>query len=107
MDFDHKRYFKYLHESYLCCAVCRNPNIELHHITDINEIPNEPRRDHKRVISLCPEHHRLGKNAIHIMSKDNFYKKVMPLHKMLEFSKNLFNRYEKNVLNHNKKIKGK
>ena len=91
--FKHKEYFKYLHNSNQSCIICGNNHIEIHHVTDLKNIQGK-RRDHKRVITLCPTHHRLGSFAIHVMSKEDFYNNVMDLDTLLFHSNRLLQEYE-------------
>lgn len=85
-------YYKYLHESNQTCIICGSNCIEIHHITDIKRIPGK-RREWNRVVALCPEHHKNGKDGIHILSKEEFYDKVMSLEKLLENSDRLYQEY--------------
>ena len=85
-------YYKYLHESGQCCVVCGTSNIELHHITDIHRIEGD-RRVWNRIVPLCLEHHKNGKDGIHILSKKEFYERVMSLEKLMEKSLELYQEY--------------
>lgn len=86
-------YYDYLHNSGQKCAICGSNLIEIHHITDIKRIPDEPRRVWNRVITLCPEHHKNGKDGIHILSKDEFYSRVMSFNKLMKKSFGLYQEY--------------
>lgn len=86
-------YYHYLHSSYQKCVVCGSSFIEIHHITDIKRIPDEPRRVWNRVITLCPEHHKNGIGGIHILSKDEFYNRVMSFEELMEKSFDLYQEY--------------
>lgn len=88
-------YYTYLHESNQKCVVCGNNSIEIHHITDIKRISGK-RREWNRVITLCPEHHKNGKDGIHILSKDEFYDRVMSFEKLMEKSLDLYREYLSN-----------
>ena len=94
-------YYDYLHNSGQKCVVCGSSSIEIHHITDIKRIPYEPRRVWNRVITLCPEHHKNCKDGIHILSKDEFYSRVMSFEKLTKKSLDLYQEYletkDKNV----------
>lgn len=85
-------YYKYLHSSNQKCVVCGSNLIEIHHITDIKRIPGK-RRSWNRVVTLCPEHHKNGKEGIHILSKDRFYDEVMSFEKLMEHSDRLYQEY--------------
>lgn len=86
-------YYEYLHNSNQKCVVCESSLIEIHHITDIKRIPNEPRRAWNRVVTLCPTHHKNGKNGIHILSKDEFYNRVMSFEELIKKSFELYQEY--------------
>ena len=86
-------YYDYLHNSNQKCVVCGNFSIEIHHITDIKRIPNEPRRVWNRVVTLCPEHHKNGKDAIHFLSKDMFYASVMSFEELMKKSLEAYQEY--------------
>lgn len=86
-------YYDYLHNSGQKCVVCGSSSIEIHHITDIKRIPDELRRVWNRVITLCPEHHKNGKHGIHILSKDEFYSRVMSFKELMEKSLELYQEY--------------
>ena len=88
-------YYKYLHNSNQKCVICGSNIVEIHHITDLKKLPNLPRRSWNRVVTLCPDHHRLGLKAIHKLSKDEFYTKVMSFEKLMEASNNLYQNYLK------------
>lgn len=94
--FNYKAYFNWIHSMNKCCAVCGNYDIEIHHITDIHRIKGN-RRDHKRVVPLCKNHHKNSKFGIHIMSKDDFYENVMDLDTLLFYSKQLLEEYEDGI----------
>lgn len=85
-------YYSYLHSSNQKCVVCGSNSIEIHHITDIKRIPGK-RRVWNRVITLCPEHHKNSKEAIHALSKDAFYDKIMSFEKLMEHSDRLYCEY--------------
>jgi len=91
--FNHKAYFSWIHSTGKRCVVCGKYDIEIHHITDINRIKGK-RRDHKRVVPLCKNHHKDSKFGIHIMSKEDFYENVMDLDTLLFHSKNLLEEFE-------------
>lgn len=91
--FNHKDYFNYLHNSNQKCVICGSPYIEIHHITDVARIKGK-RRDHKRVVTLCKNHHKDSKFGIHIMAKDEFYENVMSLDELLFHSNRLLEEYE-------------
>ena len=61
--------------------------------TDINRIDGV-RRDDKRVVTLCKNHHKESKFGIHIMAKEDFYLNVMDLDTLLFHSKLLLKEYE-------------
>lgn len=85
-------YYEYLHNSNQRCVVCGDVSIEIHHITDIKRIPGK-RREWNRVVTLCPNHHKNGKDGIHILSKDEFYSRVMSFEKLMENSNRLYQEY--------------
>ncbi len=91
--FNYKSYSNWIHANNKACVVCGRYDIEVHHITDIKRIQGL-RRDDKRVIPLCKEHHKDGKNGIHILSKHEFYNKVMSLSDLLYHSRELLSEYE-------------
>lgn len=86
-------YYNYLHNSNQKCVICGCISIEIHHITDIKTLPNEPRRVWNRVVTLCPAHHKNSKDAIHILSKKEFYSRVMSFEKLMENSDRLYKEY--------------
>lgn len=86
-------YYKYLHSSGQKCVICGCDCIEIHHITDIKRLKDEPRRVWNRVVTLCPEHHKNGKNGIHILSKDEFYDEVISFSKLMKHSDRLYHEY--------------
>ena len=85
-------YYEYLHNSNQKCIVCGDISIEIHHITDIKKIPGK-RREWNRVVTLCPNHHKNGKDGIHILSKDEFYDRVMSFEELMENSDRLYQEY--------------
>jgi len=91
--FNYKAYANWIHSNNKQCVVCGRYDIEIHHITDVKRIKGK-RRDDKRVVPLCKSHHKEGENGIHILSKDDFYSKVMSLDTLLFYSKNLLEEYE-------------
>ena len=86
-------YYEYLHNSNQKCVICGDISIEIHHITDIKRLPIEPRRYWNRVVTLCPSHHKNSKDGIHILSKEEFYNKVMSFEKLIENSARLYEEY--------------
>lgn len=88
-------YYEYLHNSNQRCVICGDTSIEIHHITDIKRIPSEPRRVWNRVVTLCPSHHKNGKDGIHILSKEEFYIKVMSFEELMNNSQLLYKEYLK------------
>lgn len=80
MTFNKKAYFKWLHE-HRTCSICDAYTIELHHIT--HKLIS-PRRDDKRVIPLCVDHHR-GTNGIHNLGL-GWYDKFLSLQECLDIS---------------------
>ena len=93
-EFNHKDYFNYLHNSNQKCVICGGYNIEIHHITDVHKIKGD-RRDHKRVVTLCKNHHKESKFGIHNMSKEDFYENVMSLESLLFHSSELLEEYKR------------
>ena len=91
--FNYNKYAKWIHSNNKTCIVCGGPNIEIHHITDISKIDG-PRRSDKRVVPLCKDHHKDSKDGIHILSKEEFYKRIMGLGPLLIRSKSLLKEYE-------------
>lgn len=85
-------YYNYLHNSNQKCVVCGSNSIEIHHITDIKRISGK-RREWNRVVTLCPEHHKNNKDAIHILSKNEFYDRIMSFEKLMEYSRGLYQEY--------------
>lgn len=87
-------YNSYLHNSGQACIVCGNPNIEIHHITDIKRIKGK-RRCWKRAVTLCDEHHNRfnSKVSIHALS-DRFYVEIMSFKKLMWHSDRLWNEYQ-------------
>ena len=92
--FDKKAYFNYLHNSDQRCIICNSSNIELHHITDLKNIKGA-RRDDKRLVILCKNHHKESKFGIHIMSKEEFYTEVMDFDTLMYHSNRLYQEYLK------------
>jgi len=90
--FNYKAYANWIHSNNKQCVVCGGYDIEIHHITDVKRIKGK-RRDDKRVVPLCKNHHKDSKFGIHIMSKDEFYENVMDLDTLLFHSKELLNEY--------------
>ena len=86
-------YYEYLHNSNQKCVICGDISIEIHHITDIKRLLNEPRRAWNRVVTLCPAHHKNSKDGIHILSKEEFYSRVMSFEKLIENSARLYKEY--------------
>lgn len=95
--FNFTKYANWIHSNNKPCAVCGRLDIEVHHITDIHRIAGT-RRDDKRVIPLCKSHHKEGKEGIHIMSKEMFYREVMELELLLKCSSDLLKEYEDSLL---------
>lgn len=94
-----REYLNWLNENrgaYPCFVCGRRSGIEYHHITDIHRIEGK-RREHKRVVPLCFMCHRVGKNAIHNMSKMKFYSEVKSLEELLNRADELYEDF-KNVL---------
>ncbi len=91
--FNYAKYAKWIHSNNKVCVICGDANIEIHHITDINRIDGI-RRDNRRVVTLCKNHHKESKFGIHIMAKEDFYLNVMDLDKLLFHSKLLLEEYE-------------
>jgi hypothetical protein len=85
----------YFHSSDKKCVVCGASNIELHHLTDISRI-NGKRRCDFRIVILCVEHHRTGKDAIHRLSKYDFYTNVLSFEKLIKHSKEIHNEFKEN-----------
>lgn len=52
------------------CLVCCRP-AEVHHVT--SDRFKRITRSNKRVVPLCPEHHRTGPHAVERISHDGFY----------------------------------
>ena len=90
--FNYAKYAKWIHSNNKVCVICGGVNIEIHHITDINRIDGV-RRDDKRVVTLCKNHHKDSKLGIHIMAKEDFYLNVMDLDTLLFHSKLLLEEY--------------
>lgn len=91
-EFNGKDYFRWIHSNNKCCVICGRSDIEIHHITSIKEIEGK-RRDDKRVVCICVSHHRIGKQAIHTLSKEDFYRDVMSLEDLLKHSRELYIEY--------------
>lgn len=86
-----REYLNWLQEQNHNCFVCGiSSNIEMHHVTDINRISGK-RRVHSRLVPLCISCHRTGKNAIHVLSKEYFYKNIKSLDELLVESNRLYN----------------
>lgn len=92
---EEKSFLSWLHNSNQRCVICGNNKIEVHHITDIKRIKDEPRRRWNRVVCLCVDHHRIGKEAIHVLSKDIFYENVMSFYELILKSENIYTQYLK------------
>jgi len=52
------------------CLVCCMP-AEVHHVTAYRSV--RITRSHRRVVPLCPSHHRTGPHAVHTISHEGFY----------------------------------
>jgi len=91
--FNYKAYAKWIHTNNKQCVVCGRYDIEVHHITDVKRISG-PRRDDKRVVPLCKDHHKEGKFGIHNMCKDDFYENVMDIDTLLFHSGELLKEYK-------------
>tara|TARA_R110002073_G_scaffold131310_1_gene278015 strand:+ start:90 stop:422 length:333 start_codon:yes stop_codon:yes gene_type:complete len=91
--FNYAKYAKWIHSNDKCCVICGDANIEVHHLTDINKI-HGARRDDRRVVTLCKNHHKESKFGIHIMAKEDFYLNVMDLDTLLFHAKLLLEEYE-------------
>lgn len=86
-----REYLNWLQQQNHNCFVCGiSSNIEMHHVTDINRISGK-RRVHSRLVPLCISCHRTGKNAIHVLSKEYFYKNIKSLDELLVESNRLYN----------------
>lgn len=86
-----REYLNWLQEQNHNCFVCGiSSGIEMHHVTDINRISGK-RRVHSRLVPLCISCHRTGKNAIHVLSKEYFYKNIKSLDELLVESNRLYN----------------
>ena len=73
----------------LHCAVCKRP-AEIHHARN----RTGKRRDHMRVIPLCPWHHRLDAVSVHGMYPNKFWDVYGDEESMLaEVEKQLARRY--------------
>lgn len=88
-----KDYYEYLHSSNQKCVICGGADIELHHISDLKKLPKEPRRDNKRLVVLCKNHHKDSKKGIHIMSKEEFYSTQMQFLDLMFHSKRLYKEF--------------
>lgn len=85
-----KEYLNWLQEQNHNCFVCGiSSNIEMHHITDINRLSGK-RRVHSRLVPLCIACHRIGKSAIHVLSKEYYYKNIKSLDELVQESKRLY-----------------
>lgn len=51
------------------CLVC-GAAAEVHHV--VSDGYQRLSRDHKRVTPLCPDHHRTGPDAVHVLSHSGF-----------------------------------
>lgn len=98
--FNYKKYANWIHSNNKVCVICGGANIEIHHITDLYSkvLEHKQRRDDKRVVTLCKEHHKEGKDGIHILSKQDFYINVMSLDNLLTHSSKLLQEYESSTL---------
>lgn len=76
----------------LRCVICDKKPTELHHVIDMHRIDGKT-RDHKRVIPLCIEHHRIGKDAIHRVSREYFYENIMTLDEILTRASSLYDNF--------------
>lgn len=86
-----KKYLNWLQEQDYSCLACDKKNgIEFHHVTDIKRIEGK-RRSNNRLIPLCGvECHRLGKKAIHVMPKEEYYETIVSLEDMLTSAENIY-----------------
>ena len=91
---EEKKYYSWLQEQDLNCVACGKKNgIEFHHITDIKRIAGA-RRDNSRLIPLCGVTcHRLGKDAIHVLSKEEYYSRIKSLKDLLEEAKKIHDKF--------------
>lgn len=86
-------YYKYLHNSNQKCVVCGGNCDAIHHLTDIKRIPGK-RREWNRVVTLCNNHHdNYSNESIHVLSREDFYDKIMSLDDLLKNSKLLYLEY--------------
>lgn len=62
----------------LPCLVCGRQPVEIHHVRRYGET-----RKHKKVVPLCPEHHR-GTEGLHALGKKEWERRYMTQDAMLE-----------------------
>lgn len=82
-----KKYLAYMHNSYKCCLVCGDTNIELHHI----KTKTLTDRADNRIVPLCSEHHR-GKFSPHGFDSNKFYEQY-PKEELLKMAEEFYNEY--------------
>lgn len=58
------------HIATLPCLICWGTPIEVHHVRHNGR--HGITRNHKLVIPLCPDHHRTGPRAVHVIGSPQF-----------------------------------
>ena len=91
-------FYEWIHGSGQVCVVCGCEDITIHHITDLKKIDSK-RREWDRVVVLCKAHHQgdsmyaYNGDAIHKLSKEEFYRRIMSFEELMVHSDNIYKEY--------------
>ena len=95
-------FYEWIHGSGQVCVVCGCGDIDVHHITDLQKIDGK-RREWDRVVVLCKAHHKGdsvyadNSDAIHVLSKEEFYRRIMSFEKLMVCSDNIYKEYKESL----------
>ena len=93
MNKSDKRRFMHLRE--LGCVACGSNNVVIHHIRKHTGLSLRP--DHQDTIPLCPKHHNMGNESIHLNKR--LFEKKFGTEKQLLIKTNMkINELERNYL---------